>query len=225
MEDSTSQILRTTQGDFPLHEYHLPLAGREWIILHTGVILTSADETRFFDSLLHRLPYGVALWPASIALACELALRGVALAGKTVLELGAGTGLPGIVAASLGARVVQTDRHELALTVCQRNGVHNQVVGIEYRLVDWEQWEDEERYDWIIGSDILYAEPMHSHLQRIFRNNLKPDGQVLLSDPFRGISMHCLEAMEAQEWKVSVTKWNIGEEENSRAIGLFELSR
>ena len=50
--------------------------------------------------------YGVTLWPSAIALAHDLAARGNRLRDLRVLELGAGTGLPGIVAASFGARVI-----------------------------------------------------------------------------------------------------------------------
>jgi predicted nicotinamide N-methyase len=45
---------------------------------------------------LPRLPYGIARWPAAIALAHEIAAR--PLRGLRMLELGAGTGLPGNLA-------------------------------------------------------------------------------------------------------------------------------
>ena len=218
-------MLHTSEGAYPLHDYHLRLEGHEWVILHTGVILTYADELQFFRDLLNHLPYGVALWPSAIALAYELASRGEELAGKTVLELGAGTGLPGIVAASFGASVVQTDRQDLAMTVCKRNCAENHITTIEHRLVDWTDWRDETRYDWVIGSDILYGEPMHSPLQRIFETNLAPEGRILLSDPFRGTSLRLLEALQAQGWNVTASKWSLGDEDNPRPIGIFELSR
>jgi predicted nicotinamide N-methyase len=221
---TSPQVLRTTAGDFPLHEYHLQLAGREWTLLHTGVILSHADEAHFFRNVLDRLPYGVALWPAAIALAHEVAARGEAFAGKAVLELGAGTGLPGLVAASLGARVVQTDRHELAMSVCRRNRERNGVGNIEYRLVDWSDWHDETRYDWILGSDILYGDGMHGPLRRIFEGNLAPGGRLLLSDPFRDVSLRLLETLEEQGWGVSFTKWSLGDESQPRPIGVFEMS-
>ena len=218
------QMLQTANGTYPLHEYHLPLAGREWVILHTGVLLTHAEEEEFFKDLLNHLPYGVALWPSSIALAYELASRGESLAGKRILELGAGTGLPGIVAASLGARVVQTDREEAAMSVCKRNAERNGVTEIEHRLVDWTQWGDTERYDWIIGADILYGAAMHPHLVRILETSLAPGGHVLLSDPFRGTSLRLLESLETQGWKVTVTKWRLGDPNAPRNIGVFELA-
>ena len=190
-----AEVLRTTTGDFPLHEYRLGLGGREWGILHTDSVLSRDDEQEFLRERRERLPYGVVLWPAAIALAHEVAARAGELVGKAVLELGAGTGLPGIVAASLGARVVQTDRHEVAMSVCRRNGERNGVRGIGYRLVDWTDWADEARYDFVIGSDILYGESMHPHLRRIFESALAPGGRILLSDPFRATSYTLLEAI------------------------------
>jgi predicted nicotinamide N-methyase len=215
--------LRLSTGEFPLHEYRLRAAEREWSVLHTTAVLTHQDELRFLDEMISRLPYGVALWPAAIALAHEVASRGEALRGASVLELGAGTGLPGIVAASLGARVVQTDGHELALYVCGLNLERNGVAGVEHRLADWTKWDDTTRYDFILGSDILYGESLHPHLRAIFAANLAPGGRILLSDPFRAPSLRLLESLEAEGWRVGVTRWTVGEESAPRAIGLYEL--
>jgi len=217
------EVLRTTIGDLPLHEYRLGVGGREWRILHTDTVLSRNDESDFLRERKDMVPYGIVLWPAAIALAHEIVARAEELRGKTVLELGAGTGLPGIVAASLGARVVQTDRHELAMSVCRRNGERNGVSTIEHRIVDWADWTDETRYDWIVGSDILYGESTHPHLRRIFAENLAPGGRILLSDPFRAISLRLLESLEAEGWAITFTKWSIGEEKAPRPIGLFDL--
>ena len=62
-------VLRTTIGDFPLHEYRIALGGREWSVLHTGSVLTRAEETAFLGELEDRLPYGVLLWPAALGCA------------------------------------------------------------------------------------------------------------------------------------------------------------
>lgn len=219
-------VLRTTAGDFQLHEYNLALAGRRWTILHTGALLGFWDEQRFLSEPRNRQAYGVALWPAAIALAHDVAARADEFAGRRVLELGAGTGLPGIVAASLGARVVQTDRQELALAVCRRNGERNGVASIDYRLADWSAWSDEGQYDWILGADVLYAESAREPLQKIFASNLAPGGRLLLSDPFRSMSLRLLEAMEGDGWTVAMSKWNVGDaNDEPRAIGVFELTR
>lgn len=215
-------VLSTTVGDVPLEEYQLALEGRRWRILHTGAIITHEDEQRFLGAE-RRLPYGIVLWPSSIALAHELATRD--FAKKTVLEIGSGTGLPGVVAASLGASVVQTDSQDIALAVAKMNAERNRVT-IDRRVADWTAWTDEQRYDVVIGSDILYGTTMHDHLRAIFEKNVAPNGKVLVADPFRKQSFPLFEAMEADGWKVSFNKWSVSiRDERPRSIGVFELTR
>ncbi|MEI9885804.1 MAG: methyltransferase domain-containing protein [Rhizomicrobium sp.] len=187
-------VLKTSAGDLPREEYNLRLEGRHWRILHSGAIVSRDDEQRFLGAEI-RLPYGIVLWPAAIALAHELASQ--PLAGLRVLELGAGTGLPGIVAASLGAHVVQTEKQDVALHVCKQNAERNGITTIEHRASDWTEWDDHDRYDCILGADVLYGTAMHPHLHAIFERNLAPAGKLMLSDPFRKESIALLEAMEA----------------------------
>jgi predicted nicotinamide N-methyase len=224
LSNQDKTMLRTSTGDFPLNEYCLRTNGREWKILHVSNVLSHQEESKFLLELSDLLPYGVTLWTAAIALAHDVASRRDDFRGTRVLELGAGTGMPGIVAATHGARVVQTDRNELAMSVCRRNIALNGVETIEQRIVDWTDWNDAGKYDWILGSDILYGKDMHPHLRRIFESNLAPGGRVLLSDPFRSTSFNLLETLEADGWAIKISKWSIGEESDPRPIGVFEIS-
>ena len=220
--DETPRMLSTAAGDVPLQQARVVVGERTWSVLHAGAVFSRDDESHFLAAEAQRLPYGVALWPAAVALAYEVALRAAEFVGRSVLELGAGTGLPGIVAASLGARVVQTDRQEVALQLCRLNGERNGAAAAEHRLADWTEWAEAGLYDWLLGSDILYGESMHPHLRRIFEANLAPGGRVLLADPFREVSFRLLEALEAAGWAVTMSKWTVGDEA-PRAIGVFEL--
>ena len=212
----------TLQHDRPLHEYHLHIDGHAWVIAHSGAILSEADEQRYLGEDRSRAPYGLALWPASIALAHELVSRAPELAGKRILELGAGTGLPGIVAATYGGHVVQTDRLDEALAVARLNAERNGVRSIEYRVADWTEWTDTGHYDLILGADVIYAPRLQPFLRTIFDTNLAANGRLLLGDPFRSASIRMLEAMEQDGWTVRMTKWKLGGGWGERLIGGFE---
>lgn len=219
-----NEVLHTTVGDMALEEVQVNLGDRAWAILHTGAVISKEEEVAFLRAEGQTArPYGVVLWPAAIALAHELATRD--LKGKRILELGAGTGLPGILAASLGAHVVQTDRQNLVLHVCKLNAQRNGVTAIEQRIGDWTAWADHAKYDLIIGSDILYAEPLHPSLRAIFDTNLAPGGTVLIADPFRETSVGLLETMEREGWKVRFDKWTVGVTPPPRLVGVFALTR
>jgi predicted nicotinamide N-methyase len=221
----TASLLRTSIGDFALDEYRLALAGRVWSFLHSGTIVTREQEQQYLAREQGRLPYGVMLWPASIALSHDVLARADTLRGKRVLELGAGTGMPGIVAASLGARVLQIDRSEVALHVCALNAERNKASGIELRDTDWEAFHDDAPFDLILGSDVLYVTTMHDRLRAICDSYLAPGGTALFADPFRAQSLPMLEAMEASGWHVSLAKWSIQVETGERAIAVYEATR
>jgi predicted nicotinamide N-methyase len=218
------KVLETTAGPIPLRECRVGVGDRQWSVAYATAVVSHAEESRYLAEKSDWMPYGMALWPAAMALAYEIAIRPGEFRSKRVLELGAGTGLPGIVAASCGANVVQSDRQELALHICKQNGDANGVEGIEYRLGDWREWTDETRYDWILGADILYADTLHEPLRRIFEANLAPGGKVLIGDPFRAESLPLLEALAHDGWTVTHSRWTVGEADDARPVAVYELA-
>lgn len=214
-----SATLSTTIGELPLEEVELAIGDRTFSILHTGALISAQEEVDFLRGENQtKRPYGIALWPAAIALAHSLAER--ELRGKRILELGAGTGLPGIVAASLGAQVVQTDRQKVVLHVCQLNAERN-AVKLEQRLADWTEWDETRTFDLIVGSDILYAAGLHDHLRHIVATNLAPGGSVVIADPAREASIPFFEQRQAEGFRVAFDKWTISE----RPIGVYTITK
>lgn len=221
----TAAQLRTSIGDFALNEYCLTVEGRRWSFLHTGAVITAEQERQYLACERDRLPYGVMLWPASIALTHDVIARREQMRGKRVLELGAGTGMPGIVAAALGAHVLQIDRSEVALHVCKMNIERNQVDSVDVREADWETFHTDEPYDFILGADVLYVTTMHDRLRAICDQYLAPGGTVLFSDPLRAQSLPMLEAMASHSFRVSLAKWSIQVDDGARAIAVYEAVR
>jgi predicted nicotinamide N-methyase len=82
--------------------------------------------------------YGVFVWPAARLLALYLFGRRHELEGKRVLELGAGTALPGVLAAKCGATVTLTDSLRFARVlpncseIARLNGVHCTVTNLSW---------------------------------------------------------------------------------------------
>lgn len=94
----------------------------------------------------------------------KIGLAGDTLKGKKVIELGAGTGLVGIVSSFLGADVVITDTSE-ALNFTLENvnkniDCSNSSCNCKVEVLHWgkdlEKWTDKS-WDIILGADIVYV--------------------------------------------------------------------
>ena len=149
-------------------------------------------------------PFGLMIWESAVVLADVLEAQGEALSGRSVLELGCGVGLPGLVARQYGARVVQTDHDALALALCRHNAALNRVTGVEQFVGDWQRWTHTERYDLIVGADIIYDTADYEVLEKLFRAALKPGGALLLTDPKRQQTIALFTIMEDAGWKISI---------------------
>ena len=138
------------------------------------------------DAQLDAFPYGLLLWPAASALAEWLDRQPEKLSGKRVLELGCGIGLAGLVAASHGADVVQTDWQQPVLELAERAARRNGVEHIERRLGDWRAWPpDLTGFDLVVGSDILYERSVHDALSDLLPSLIAPGGEIWITDPLR----------------------------------------
>ncbi len=177
------------------------------------------------DADLDAFPYGLVLWPSAIALAERLASPSSGLAGKRVLELGAGIGLPGLAAQDGGAQVTQTDHQPLPLALARLNARQNGVTGITQRLGDWRDFPPLPPFDLVVGSDILYERSLHGALYDLLPRLLVPGGLLLLSDPIRPPALDFADGLEARGWRLDMesrpTTW-AGE---LKEIALFTARR
>ena len=128
------------------------------------------------------LPYWAELWPSGLALARVVRRRD--LAGLRVLELGCGLGLPSIVAALGGARVLATDWSPEALEVAAANAARNRA-DVETALVSWSGPEPLVRaapWDLVLGADLLYERRNVDQLLTVLP---RLGGEILLAEPGR----------------------------------------
>jgi methyltransferase-like protein 23 len=178
------------------------VAGRRWRVW----CVERQDDLLTLSERFAHPPYGLLLWESAVALAQRLAEAPEIVANKRVLELGAGVGLPGLVARTLGAQVWQTDQLEEALDTAELNARENGVAGIQRFLGDWTRWSNTSQYDVILGADILYETTVQPAVASILDSNLVPGGRMLLADPGRPQALEFLAKLEdeGQRFEVSV---------------------
>ena len=143
-----------------------------------------------------RFPYWAELWPSALALARFLARCGVA-PGVEALELGCGTGLVGVVAARLGARVLFTDFEADALAFARANHALNLGHPGRTRLVDWRDPPPDLAAELVLAADVLYERRFLEPFLATLAGALRPGGTALVAEPGRSIAEGAVERLEA----------------------------
>lgn len=184
------------------------------------LICDSMTEDEKLDPFAEDLcPYFGVLWPAGLGLSYFLQDHPEFINGKSVLELGAGLGLPSLVATTLGAKVLTTDFHPDVEEYFLRNCRHSSVHG-EFRRLNWREEDVEETFDVVMGSDVLYESKHPQEVARGLRRFLKPGGRIILADPGRNYLDTFLQAISALGMREERSRY----EADNKWITIVELS-
>jgi len=162
--------------------------------MHPAVADALIDEEEFDQD--ERLPYWAELWPSSVALARHV-LREEHLAGKRVVELGCGVGLPSVTALARGAGITATDHYEAALDFARYNALVNLDRELRTRILDWHtpRTQGLGYFDLVLVADVLYEQRNVAALMALILTLLTPGGEILLADPGRKNAPVFLEGM------------------------------
>ena len=139
------------------------------------------------------MPYWAWVWDAADPCVEGLLRHGLAGRGVEgrVLEVGAGLGAVGIaLAATLGERVTCTlsDYDPLAIQAMYVNAELNGLEETRVWALDWRDLNraPEERFDVIIGCEVIYDSTSHAALLDVFERYLEREsGRALIFDPGR----------------------------------------
>lgn len=170
----------------------------------TNDLLDRLDVDEFNKD--ERLPYWAEIWPSSIALSEYLCSKDIY--GKSVLELGCGVGVVGIVAALEGAKVLMTDYEEDALKFTRMNIEKNLTQAmldslVEVMYLDWRTLALTEIFNFIIGSDLIYEQRNHEPILNLIKRYLREDGEAILTDPHRSTLEKFLKSADEFGFKMS----------------------
>jgi predicted nicotinamide N-methyase len=152
-----------------------------------------------------RIPYWADVWESAIVLAEDLAAMDGA--GKTLLELGCGLGLPSLVAARAGFTVTATDYEETALEGVRYNAERNRIGGLRTLVLDWRNLpEDLGTFDLVVAADVLYETHHPAVLAATILRTLAPSGLGLVADPCRAKAAGFAPAARAAGMAVSKSR-------------------
>jgi predicted nicotinamide N-methyase len=157
-------------------------------------ILQISDMAAYVDKLAElspdkaiELPFWAKVWPSSLVLGYYLK-RMPARGDERVLEVGAGVGICGLVAAARGLDCVLSDIEPEALLFAQINILQNGLQDTaRVRRVDFANDRLEERFDRIVGCEVLYRDEHARPLTRFILHHLQPspDAEAVISMAYK----------------------------------------
>jgi len=188
-------------------------------------MLLPKDLTRFINArdVFHEFPLWAKIWPASWVLADFLAEMPVDPT-KKIIEIGAGTGLVSIVAASFGHNITLTESNPDALLFARANAQCNGCPQLPILELDWNCSQLRDSVDYIVASEVAYKKDDLRALLSLFNRCMKPGGQIFLAGEMRKVSKDFYQQLEI-DFNVQVQKKILRSDGDEIAIYLLRMSR
>ncbi len=168
-------------------------------------------------------PYFGVLWPSAKGLCQYLFTHRKDFKNKSVLEIGCGLALPSFILAKQGVDVTATDFHRDVPIFLEKNFELNQTA-FKYLKLNWRE-EDSEigKFDYVIGSDILYEGRHPYEVCRALIHYLKPGGKIILADPGRAYIQKFVSSMNDLGFKETLLPESVELDGESRDIFVFKF--
>jgi predicted nicotinamide N-methyase len=147
---------------------------------------------------------GLGIWSASIVMARWMAQKSLLgrFDNKSVLELGAGCGVPGLTVAlysnaksvyvtDLNPSTIRNLKHNIEINANRSvttSGAGDWLERVHASSIDWDNdstWPGD-KMDFIIGSDLIYQQSIVPLLKKVVSGLLKPGGRFLYTCPSDG---------------------------------------
>ncbi|KAF0189563.1 MAG: hypothetical protein FD168_818 [Desulfobulbaceae bacterium] len=169
-------------------------------------------------------PFWVKLWEAAMVLSYVMH-RLPDPKGKSVLELGAGLGAPGLAAAAAGFDVTISDYEAMIMDFqkvsAAASGLHN----ITFAHLDWLNPPDLAPFDYLIGAEILFREEFFAPLLNVFKKYLKPEGFIYLAHDATRRSLPIFLNLAKNDFDITIAKQVIKKQDQTITIIVNRLSR
>jgi predicted nicotinamide N-methyase len=170
-----------------------------------------------------RIPYWADLWHSAIALSQHLVKSGIIKTKTSVLEIGCGLGLPGIVAGKFSSNVMFTDYIKEPLEFAKYNWLLNNDHEAQFEILDWRKPDAAFAADVLLASDVAYEKRSFKYLLHAFKKLLKPGGVILLSEPNRQFAKEFFSSLKDKGFVFSSTVYSIKYHGIITRVNVYEI--
>ena len=130
-------------------------------------------------------PFWAKIWPSSKAITAFLMENIHFVESKTVLEIGAGIGLPSFLIANKVNEIMITDHSMDAIDLIQQNIDHLKLKNATAFYLDWNNLSDNIKADTVLLSDINYDPTQMDQLVILINHFLEANSNIIISTPER----------------------------------------
>jgi predicted nicotinamide N-methyase len=148
------------------------------------------------------IPFWSTIWESALALTQWIAAERD-WSGRSVLEIGCGTGVVGLAAALCGADVLQTDGSPAAVALARCNAAENGLENVRSAVADWRTWPFRRRWPVLLASDVAYERVVHPALLGVLNAALASGGAAYFADPARRMSLDFFALAARSGWSVT----------------------
>jgi len=163
-------------------------------------------------------PYWAHLWSGARVLAAAVP------SGRVhAIELGCGLGLPGLVAARRGAKVIFVDRAACALSFVRASARANGVV-VDVVAADLTGGAVRRTFDLVLLAEVLYDRAAFPAVARAIADHLAPGGLALLADGARIDTRDFYPELSAVGLAARTTRHRVAEDGAVETIALSAIT-
>lgn len=172
------------------------------IIENFSIYIPDYEQVKeIYESILKEdsskdFPFWAKLWPSSIALIQFLQTKSDLIKGKTVLEIGAGIGLPSFFIAGKAKSIQVTDYALDAVELMYKNIAHLNLDNVQAFRLDWNKVPKGIKPEVLILSDVNYNPNEFDPLIALIKELVASGTLVILSTPQRIMASPFVNALQ-----------------------------
>ncbi len=141
-------------------------------------------------------PFWAKLWPSSIAMVQFIQANTGLIKDKTVLEIGAGLGLPSFAIAGIVKSIEVTDYAAEAVELLEKNIQHLQLSNLKAKQLDWNEFSGTIDAAILLLSDVNYDPTEFDGLVHLINSCIESGKMVILSTPQRIMASPFINAIQ-----------------------------